>query len=176
MSTAPAIASTPRAEQQGFSLLEVLVTLTITAIALLGAAGLQLRALQTGQSSQARSQAVLLAADLAERIEANRSEAIKGGYQFTKGDTLATGTDCSTAYCSSLDLRKYDINQWNAQIPLLLPQATSWSVAGSASNPITYTIIINWMDRSPNATVGGDVTSSGEPMSYKSTRTVYYLP
>ena len=49
----------------GFSLLEVLATLTITALALLGAASLQLRALQSGQSSQARAQAVLLSADLA---------------------------------------------------------------------------------------------------------------
>jgi type IV pilus assembly protein PilV len=172
----PAFTRATRIKQRGFSLLEVLVTLTITAVALLGAAGLQMRALQTGQSSQARSQAVLLASDLAERMEANKNAATNGNYRFTSGSSLGTVSDCSVEYCQGPALAVYDLSQWNAQIPLLLPQATSWSVSATVANPIVYTITINWTDRSPNTTLGGSVTGSGEPMSYQSSRTVYYLP
>ena len=71
MQTIQQLGSSLHQRQKGFSLLEVLITLTISALALLGAADLQLRAMQTGQSSQARTQAVLLASDLVEKIEAN---------------------------------------------------------------------------------------------------------
>lgn len=167
---------TSRKVQWGFSLMEVLVTITITAVALLGAAGLQLRALQTGQSSQARSQAVLLASDIAERIEANKKAATDGNYRFASGSSLGTVTDCAAVYCAGSLLAIYDLTQWNNQVPLLLPQATSWSVTATVTNPITYTITINWTDRSPNTNNGGTITGSGEPMSYQSTRTVYFLP
>lgn len=55
----------------GSSLIEVLITLIIFAVGLLGFAGLQVNALQsTGDSSQ-RSQAVWITQELAERVRAN---------------------------------------------------------------------------------------------------------
>lgn len=163
---------------RGFSLIEILVTLTVTAVALLGAAGLQMRALRTGQSSQARTQAILLASDLAERMEVNKVAAVAGSYAFTKGTSITGVTDCSSANCNSNQLADFDLSQWNSQIPALLPQSTDWSIAtkGGTANPITYEIVIKWTDRRENITYDQALTGTGEEQSYKATRTIYYLP
>ena len=56
----------------GFSLIEVLVTIVILLIGLLGLAGLQLRALSSQMESYQRSQALILLKDMAGRIDNNR--------------------------------------------------------------------------------------------------------
>jgi type IV pilus assembly protein PilV len=60
---------------RGFSLVEVLVTLVLLAIGLAGLAGLQARTAITGIEAYQRTQALLLAEDMASRIAANRSQA-----------------------------------------------------------------------------------------------------
>lgn len=57
---------------RGFTLLEVLIALTLSAIALLGTASLSLASLQSQQSAYQRSQATLLAHDLLERLRSKR--------------------------------------------------------------------------------------------------------
>ena len=58
--------------QRGFSLVEILVTLVIVMIGLLGLAGVQMRAMQAELESYQRAQALVLVADMVERINANR--------------------------------------------------------------------------------------------------------
>ena len=58
-------------KQSGITLIEVLVTLLITTVGLLGVAALQLSALKTTSDSAQRSQVVWLMQDLIERMRAN---------------------------------------------------------------------------------------------------------
>lgn len=58
--------------QDGFSLIEVLVAVLVLGIGLLGFAALQLSAVSTGEEGYYRSQATLIAQDLADRMRANR--------------------------------------------------------------------------------------------------------
>ncbi|MEY3042918.1 MAG: hypothetical protein RLZZ174_2000, partial [Pseudomonadota bacterium] len=58
----------------GFSLLEVLVAMTLLALGVLGMGGLQLSVLRSQQDAQFRTEATLLAADLLERAIMNRGE------------------------------------------------------------------------------------------------------
>lgn len=159
--------------QQGFSMIEVLVTITITAIALLGAAGLQLRALQTGQSSQSRNQAVLLAADLAERMEGNKSAVKNGNYIFDSSSSLGTIIDCATVACTDIQMAAYDVSQWKTKMQKQLPQVTSWSITNVTTPTTIYTIAINWKDRRTNTNYDSAITGTGEPMSYQSIRYYY---
>jgi len=58
-------------KSHGFSLLEVLISVVILSIGLLGMAGIQLKGLSSNNSANIRTQATLLANDLAERMHAN---------------------------------------------------------------------------------------------------------
>ena len=82
----------------GFSLIEVLVALIITALGLLGLAALQAKLQVSGIESYQRAQALLLVQDMGDRIATNRKHA--ADYVTTSG-ALGTG-DTPTADCSTL--------------------------------------------------------------------------
>lgn len=148
-------------------MLEILITLVIVAIALLGTAGLQVYAMRVNQSGQFRTQAIFLASDIAERMEANKAAAIAGNYvQTLTSTTTVPAFDCTTTACNSANLASWDISQWGQAIAILLPQATWQITQTTAGNPSTYSIVISWTDRS------SDKTSHGETFSYTATRTV----
>lgn len=146
--------------QRGISLLEVLITLVIVAIALLGTAGLQVFAMRVNQSGQFRTQAVFLASDIAERMEANRAAAVAANYvQALTNVPGVAATLCDSTTCSATQLAAWDVSQWGQEVARLLP-AASWQIcidadsnnvcdaAPAATNPVTYRIVINWQDRS----------------------------
>lgn len=159
------------ARQCGFSMIEILITLVIIAIALLGTAGLQTYAMKVGQGSAFRTQAVFLAADIAERMEANKSAAIDGAYVVAATSAVSgSAPDCSSGPCSVNDLAAWDIDQWGAAIVASgLPQATWQSTRTVAGDPSTYVIRIQWTDRS---TQKSTAVTRGETFAYTATRTV----
>ncbi|MFB9245687.1 type IV pilus modification protein PilV [Massilia antarctica] len=61
--------------QQGFSMLEVLITMIVISVGLLGIAGLIMTNLKTNHSAYARGQATILANDIVDRMRANRAVA-----------------------------------------------------------------------------------------------------
>ena len=66
---------TPLRRQAGFNLLEVLVSLLIVTVGLLGLAGTQVVAQRAEQESYQRAQAMILMSDIVDRINANRKVA-----------------------------------------------------------------------------------------------------
>lgn len=157
------------AAQRGFSMLEILITLVIVAIALLGTAGLQVYAMRVNKGGQFRTQAIFLASDMAERMEANRAEAVLGTYAVAATSAVgAAAVLCDAATCSSAQLAAWDINQWGTAISNVLPQP-AWSVTQTiAGNPSTYNIVISWTDRSSTRTVNsGNIIDT-----YTATRTI----
>ena len=88
----------------GFTLLEVLVSMVVIALGLLGLAGLQIRLQQAEFESYQRSQAVVLLYDMEERIRANKSTA--SCFAITTNTTagtpyLGTGASASTGCAAS---------------------------------------------------------------------------
>lgn len=157
----------------GFSLIEILVTLLIISIALLGAAGMQSQSMKLNQGGQFRTQAVFLVADLVERMDANKPGAINGGYVLNTSSTANTlSTACSTGgTCTSAALATYDLSAWQNVVAATLPQS-SWAVVQDVTgNPSTYRITINWVERKVDTTYSA--TTSGEAMSYTATRTIF---
>jgi len=65
----------PPSSQRGAAMMEVLVSMLITAFGVLGLVGLQARTTLSGLEGYQRSQALLLANDIAQRISANRADA-----------------------------------------------------------------------------------------------------
>jgi len=93
-------------KSHGFSLLEVLISVVILSIGLLGMAGIQLKGLSSNNSANIRTQATLLANDLAERMHANplgasnpQGAALNSNYAKMDFDTVNCGED-PDPYCS----------------------------------------------------------------------------
>ncbi|MFZ4479303.1 MAG: type IV pilus modification protein PilV [Rhodoferax sp.] len=178
-----------RRTERGFSMIEVLVTLLIVSLALLGTAGLQAYSMRLNQGGQYRSLAVFLAADLAERMEANKPGATSGAYALdstTGADFLAGATAvssvCVSGACTAAALAGYDLSQWQNAVATSLPQS-SWSVTQTVTGAQTsYTITIGWVDRRTNTTMAGPDSGSafgsktataGEKFSYTATRILF---
>jgi type IV pilus assembly protein PilV len=98
-----------RGRQRGTSMLEVLVTIVILAIGLLGLAGLQTRLQLSEMEGYQRSQAMILLDDMANRIAANRSVASSYVTGSAASGTLGAGMTCPTADANRHDK---DIRQW----------------------------------------------------------------
>lgn len=126
--------------QAGLGLIEVLVALLILAIGVLGIASTQIVSLKVNTQSQARSQAVLLAEDLFDRIRANPGNI--AGYALA--DAVANGGDdgdCDTSFSpNSGNLTQDDIDSWENSLACLLPQAEREVVI----NGNVVTITIDW--------------------------------
>ncbi len=110
--------------QRGFSLIEVLVALLVLAIGLLGLAGLQTLGLKFNTQSYQRTQAVLNAYDIVDRIRANTSGIAAAVYDDIDiaAPPSAPPVDCAAFSCTNLDMAAYDVSQWKTSLAELLTQ------------------------------------------------------
>ncbi|MBP6711125.1 MAG: type IV pilus modification protein PilV [Propionivibrio sp.] len=124
----------------GFTLIEVLVSIVIVSFGLLGVAGLLSTGLKSTQGSLQRTQASLLAYDMADRMRMNRAAARNGEY--------VTDTETTNAVAIS------DKEAWDEAVASSLP-----SGAGTVTMPATniYSITVQWDD---SKVAGGSATQS----------------
>jgi type IV pilus assembly protein PilV len=99
-------------KQSGSTLIEVLITVLVLSIGLLGMATLQFDAVKLNHDAFLRSQAVNLAYDMSDRIRSNRSAAGNGDYD---AQPAPAGTDATAAA---------DITAWQANLAAALPTGT----------------------------------------------------
>lgn len=76
-------------KQRGVALLEVLIAFFVLSVGLLGLAGMQIKALQFNQSSFQRSQALISAYEMLDRMRLNRSVAVSGNYDMDWSSTAS---------------------------------------------------------------------------------------
>ncbi len=128
--------------QSGFTMIEVLITVLVLSIGLLGLAALQVTGLKESQMAYMRSQAVLLAYDMADRIRANPFQAASYVYDS------ANYPNALPAGVAGTDLTDWITNELN-----LLPDAAGEIISPSADN---YTITIRWNETRDPAVVDTD--------------------
>ncbi|MDH4235509.1 MAG: type IV pilus modification protein PilV [Gallionella sp.] len=147
----------------GFSLVEVLVTIVILMIGLLGLAGLQSRAYTTQLESYQRSQALILLKDMAGRIESNR----KNAAAYITSSPLGVGGTCP----SGTSVAQKDLCAWHnallgsaevgsagamigARGCVLQEIAPALGVAG------TLQVVVSWQGLNSTAAPGGTAAAS----------------
>jgi len=130
----------------GFALLEVVIAMFVLAIGILGAGALQTMSMQTTQGAYYRSQAMLIAADIVDRMRANR--AAMTSYDHVDTDTLEEdedAADCeSDSGCSAEQLASFDVRQWARLVknPHSLPGARG--VISQTAGTNRFVISISW--------------------------------
>lgn len=116
-----------RRQQQGLSLIEVLISLVVVAIGLLGVAGLQATASQANYIAYQYSMAARLAENLAESMRANRVGLLENAYELGLGNTpSAPPVDCARATCTPGQLGRWQLADWHAMLaPPTTPHGTT---------------------------------------------------
>ena len=122
----------------GFTLIEVLVALIILSIGVLGLATLQTASLNFNNGANQRTQATVLAYDMADRMRANRQAALGNAYN-TPFQTPAPACAPPSLVGS---VAAQDLSAWRMAIACRLPQAT-----GSITrNGNEFTLTVLWDD------------------------------
>lgn len=160
--------------QRGFTLIEVMVTVFIMAVGILGVAGMQAVSVRESGNLYHRTIADLLITDIVDRMRSNRIDARLGagsGYDSAEVTGSVTTINCTAAACTPAVLATYDLNEWSrsmatAQLPSAVGTITFVNnvPAGSAS-PVgsIYTVRIFWdEDRDGDAGRGCDPSDEAD--------------
>jgi len=182
---------TRRQQHSGFTLIEVLVSLIIIGVGMLGIAKIQALAYASTGTASLRSLAALEASSLAAAMRANRNywsvtaATVSQTISIT-GANVSASTDpllliaynCAlgggNAPCTAAQLAAYDVQQWAANLNPLLPSATATIFCAAPATlgyPIDCTVQLNWAER----TVGINTQSDGNAMAAP-TYTLYVEP
>lgn len=132
--------------QQGMGLIEVLVSVLVLSVGLLGVAAMQSLALRGGQGSLETSQAVMQAGSILEAMRINPA----GNYNM--------GKTCSAASVTGTDLRANDQRAWVTALKSTIgaDAATCGQITGC---PGACVITVFWDDSRAGADQGGATRS-----------------
>lgn len=126
--------------QSGIALIEVLVAVLVLGVGLLGMAAMQVTSSQMTNGAGQRTQAVLLSADILDRIRANRSNRMAyDGINVNPDDV-----NCATDFVpnNALSVSANDIAEWSNLIVCLLPEGTGTVNVDAATGVVT--VVVDW--------------------------------
>lgn len=128
------------ASQSGVGLIEILIAVLVLGIGILGVASTQVVSMQMNAQSQSRSQAVLLAEDMLDRIRANPTN--PNAYALANGNAVGgDGGQCDTSFVpNNGNVAADDLDSWENSLSCLLPEAERTI----AVNGNVVTITIDW--------------------------------
>lgn len=155
----------------GVSMIEVLVTLVILSIGLLGMAGLQLSSIRGTNSSNYRTQAALLANDIIERMRANPSGVNDNAFIALDSALLNcaalpspycgeyySGAPVAAETCTTTQMATYDFDVWFCGI-----ESPSGRQGGVQNALPQATATITCTDTDPLAGADVDPCTNGSP-------------
>lgn len=142
MRNSPIMRSFPLRSDAGFSLIEAMVSLVVVSVGMIGIAALYGQGLSAGRTALFRTQAVNLAADMADRIRANRQGgAAYGGAAANNNCDPGGGVNCTPAQMAA-----HDLFVWGNQVAQQLPNGVGAVAYAGATVPPNYTITIGWQE------------------------------
>lgn len=115
------------------TLIEILVTVLVLSIGLIGLASLQGNALKANHSAYMRAQATILAYDMLDMMRVDRRATLQQDYDGTH-----------TTPPSGSDLPDVELNRWVTDLQSTLPDAEA-AIATDSTNDIV-TISVTWDD------------------------------
>jgi type IV pilus assembly protein PilV len=144
---------------RGLAMLEVLISMLLIALWMASSAGMQAAMIRLQKGADLRQRGVTLAADLAERMQANPVAARAGSYALAALPAPVAATDCSGQACSPDQLAAWDLTQWSGSLNAALPIDSVSVTVDSSSGLTSYTIRISWRELRGRQSYGSTATT-----------------
>lgn len=140
-----------RGNSNGFSIVEALVALLVLSIGMLGIAALYVESLRAGRSAVYHTQAVNLAADMADRIRANRGAGAAAWRLTAAANPTTQGCVGAGVNCGPAALAQDDQARWRQAIDTQLPGDGANTPNGTIEVdtglvPDQYIITVTWIE------------------------------
>lgn len=140
--------------QRGASLIEVLASLVILSVGMLGLGKMLMFSLKSNGTAYSNTQATYMANSMLDRMRANRATAIQGtgsAYYLpalTSSASYGAGPNCLASSCSGSTLAAYDLAGWLAGLSSTngLPNGQGQVVFGTLGAETSVTITVSWND------------------------------
>jgi len=154
-----------RRPQHGATLIEILVSILVISFGILAMAAVQSNSVKFQKTSEYRATATMLAADIADRMRANKQGAIASSNNATSGysaqnvatytpiaaNTVGTAANCGTlssgvlSPCTAGQIATNDLVEWRQRLRLSLPGAGAHIAPYDASRQ-AIDLWIAWLD------------------------------
>lgn len=155
-------------KQAGASMVEIVVTIVIIAIGLLGVASLQANTMRYLKVANQRTEATQAAYDLSERMRANGQgvrDPVSGATSYTYVVDYATTVSslpamptCAGVRCTAPEVAAMDINEWQRGLANRLIDGAGYIVPVV---PTGYDVIVMWKE--PNLAIADPACPTGAP-------------
>lgn len=150
----------PASGERGFTLMEILISVLVLSVGLLGLASLQAAGLSANNSAYFRTQAIHLANDMADKIRANPVEVTTGTFNNVSAP-VASPTDCSQGTnCTTTEVAQHDIAEWYGSLASELPGATGTITRNAGTQVVTVSVM--WDDARTGANGTGCTTAAAD--------------
>ncbi|MEP6906718.1 MAG: type IV pilus modification protein PilV [Pseudoxanthomonas sp.] len=128
--------------ERGASLIEVMMSVLVFSVGLIGLAGLMVVATRSNHAAYLRTQVTFLASNMANRMSANPVGVWDGSYNSSAYPVTDSSADCETGTgCNPVALALHDQVLWSRQLKTFLPNPSATvhcdggAVAGFGSTP-----------------------------------------
>lgn len=155
--------SASSASQSGFSLLEVMISVVVLSVGLLGMALLQSTSLRATQATNERSQATMLVSEMMDMVRANRRQAALYGL-IRENNFFGDGRGGVCAAAAAVPAQRWaaDRNEWVCAVRRAIPEArgrvTVTAAAAPAlpgvATPAAIEVRLEWCDERATAMSG----------------------
>ncbi len=160
----------PLSFQRGVSLLEVMITMVIIAVGLLGLLGLQAKSMSGSKDTFDKKIAAELVAQMTERIRSNHLGFMADNYttSLAVGDAIAAAPVCGGATaCTPAQIAALDLVNWQTDLRSRIPESGAYIVtspgAGATmlTNGTSVRITVTWMEQNSQTGADPDCTAFG---------------
>lgn len=141
--------------QNGASLIEVLISIFVLAVGLLGLASLQVNAMKFEKSSSQRAEASQATYDLSERMRANFVDQATTALTYSYLTNYATShaaahsppNTCNVADCTTEMIAANDMAEWLRSLQRRISGGTGYVAVVPGASVLTFDIAIMWNEQ-----------------------------
>ena len=129
-----------RSKQKGVTFIEVLVAVVVLSVGFLATSRMQIMGMRYNQSAFMKSQAGIMATNMADRMRSNVNGVQLGLYDSVGTSSIPDEPGCISSGCDANQLADLDIRQWGLVLSNNLPEG----VGAVTNNNGLFQVDVSW--------------------------------